>query len=360
LKDQVSNLRQTVEGLNSCFVDLIDDLTVAGSLEADSDSAEAIKKSIEKFLSLIKASQAWETELEDGTFAAIASEASTTAGMACNSTESSAIDLASSTSPVDSSHQVMFQQPNESFQPMSPDSLVEDDQLSREIVPVTPRAWRAVADSLGQQRYSTLGTNSPFPIFKSMAPQHNIERFSNLGLRLLATQSLSFAQRLQITAYQTALRVVLTSDVQVEVFQRAFNTLPSPRVVSKLKEFYTKVLNENFQNLLFPPTPDFPNLAGTGAEPSGWLNASQVEAYFRRRGLDLDDSPVSRNASKTVRHSRTAEAMKVSQMGWETALQVRTYLSILPIIGTDNVIGGFKWSGERSCAVGTAAVCFLW
>jgi hypothetical protein len=134
-------------------------------------------------------------------------------------------------------------------------------------------------------------TQFPFPLFGFIPQKHSLPDFNDWAVNILATQSLGFAQRLQMSAFHCALKLVLAADDHVQQFQQAFNCLPNAHTLGKLQEFYAKVLSENFQNLLDPPPADYPNLAGTGDRPSGWLTSTQVVLYFRRKGVELEELP---------------------------------------------------------------------
>lgn len=99
---------------------------------------------------------------------------------------------------------------------------------------------------------------------------------------------LSFAARLQQTAYQTGL--YLASNIETSTsFRRVFSYALNFRTHPSLFHFLSKVVNENFERLLEPPEANSPP-AGPQSQPNGWLNATEVSCYFSQRGFNFDNS----------------------------------------------------------------------
>ncbi|KAF2092586.1 hypothetical protein NA57DRAFT_62298 [Rhizodiscina lignyota] len=279
LNEQISDLHNTIEELNNCFLTLTDVLTTSGQLQQDSRIAQSLKLSIEKFITTISESRT----LDEDRGSLRTRKTIQEIGDSAPSGDSDNAFSMSLSSPVGSVRKALTR-------PSIASGLDPADSLdSGSELPLLSDEWLA---SLAGEDYTRSLLSSDAPMLPS-SPQVPLNEPRSLfslevsPLHLLDIPSLPFARRLQLAAWQAAFRLVYTAEKQLQLYHQVFNFVLNFHTQESLKSLVTRILNENFNRLLDPPPESLP-----GAVGMGWLNASEVESYFRGKGLDCNKSPI--------------------------------------------------------------------
>ncbi|KAK5047603.1 hypothetical protein LTR84_006700 [Exophiala bonariae] len=249
---RIRSLDKTVEDLNSCFLNLTDEVVASYWLQHDPTVTKAVQKSIERFLFIVRESDIHQRDNED----IIAYQNSTSATNKPPAMEKN--DYAS--------HQSSHRDPIAvAMEPMPTASL-----------------WR------GENQWS-LFRNIPGEIMPSRTDEVNfMSRLPMQGPRISIMAT--FAQRLHIEAIWCGLRLVHAADSYSQQFFQVFNQVPDFNTRERLKSILNNIFDVQGSPLLAAPPESHVNILCAGGLPSPWLNASDVARYFRIIGMDFDGS----------------------------------------------------------------------
>lgn len=235
LRIEVNELQGTIEGLNACFLSLADTLTSSQFLKEDKIAVDELRKAMKTFLEL---NRSCDGVTEDG-------EMSDSDDTSLKHSKVVGLNLPNSVNQTQS----------ESNRPNS-----ETDSLA-------PASSQMMSNSASQPHTISL----PSPL-RNFSPAH----------------VLSFAARLQQTAYKSGLYLASNSETYNH-FCRVFNYTLNFQTHQSLFMFLSRVVNENFERLLEPPEVNSPP-AESRSQLKGWLNATEVSHYFSHRGFDFNKS----------------------------------------------------------------------
>ncbi|KIW18018.1 hypothetical protein PV08_02305 [Exophiala spinifera] len=252
LNSCIASLNKTVEDLNSCFLDLTDELVASGWLQHDPKMTTAVQKSIERFLSVVRASQVHQRGNDDI--------------LACQSptaviNEPPVVETHSDTSyernPRDPKEILVESVPATSF-------WTEDNQLS-DLQNPDCEIMQSRTDAVKIMSWLP----KPGPMI-SIIP--------------------SFAQRLHMEAIRCGLLLVYAAESYSQKFHQVFNQVPDFYSRERLKRILIKHFDGEGNQLLVPPPESDNNMLWAGDSSCAWLNASDVARYFRTIGMDFDGS----------------------------------------------------------------------
>jgi hypothetical protein len=243
LEQQVRDLQNTVDGATASFLNLTGDIAASGWLEYDTQTAKAVKESIQSYISLMRASQVLN---EDQT-----AETPPPRG-----------EIAEENNENSSGTSLLLRH---SMDERSPTPGYEGVFTASE----------SISGGLHQRSF----------LFESISIHTSQSGNTSLPRCVFNGKPLSFAQQLHMKAFQHAFTVIRAAREQRQDFQRVFNCNPNHQIQEAFSQYVTKVLTENSGGLLEPPAEPEPiPLARTYF---GWLNATQVMLYFREHGVDL-------------------------------------------------------------------------
>jgi hypothetical protein len=228
--------------MNACFLSLTDKLVISGWLEQDTQTTKAVQKTIESFITLVRASNVSQDDEQD----------------------------------TSDYHSPGVATPRSVVSDISFHPIMSDPEEMAVASALDARLWDAnqVSDS---ESFAYDGVSS------------RINTISELRLpRSIDPPTPSFAQRLHVQAIQAGLRLVCTAEDHSMVFYRVFNRVLDLNTREGLKTFLHKVLDSNYNQLLQPPVETDLDMSWSEEVSEAWLSASDVARYFRTIGMDLE------------------------------------------------------------------------
>jgi hypothetical protein len=236
--------------LNACFLTLTDELVASGWLQYDPQVTKAVQRTIERFITVVRASQV--PQKDDQTVGDCHSPGSITTGQLAPE--------------------------------MSLDRLHDTGTVEREEMVV-----QSVRNAASWEVANLSSDFQSFP-YELVAPYNNTVNFmSPLSIPgSMDPLSPTFAQRLHLEAIRGGLRLVCTAEDRSLEFYRVFNRVLDFRTREGHRALLNKILDENFNQLLQPPPESDADRSWSGGFSRAWLNASDVARYFRMIGMEFD------------------------------------------------------------------------
>jgi hypothetical protein len=260
--------------LNTCFISLIDALTVSERLKQDTKVMDELRRAIQTFLMGARSSRVHNESLEANTFEGVHKGSQIVPNL-------------------EQAPQVLLSQIHSATDRTARNISTTNGMISRRPSPKLTKISRAVASTTetGPDKYNPSATQiGPSEFYRN---QINQSIFQSASWQYHEANDHRFASRLQREAFKAGYNIIRKSEKNFTDFRQVFSSILQFRTCSDLFSFFAKVLMENFERLLEPPgisqstfeRPDEVELDGS------WLNATEVSQYFREKGLDFDSSP---------------------------------------------------------------------
>jgi hypothetical protein len=318
LDSQVDELQGTIEGMNSCFLSLVDTLTSSKWLVNDTQLANQLHTSIKTFLQLVRSSHATNGSFEDRSIPEMreklpAMSASTVASDVTIFPDHSADE------EISNYLHGIGNAVSESW----PDSRRQPAQVSKQHVQrKTREPLSKVERSINHMKnYNDLPVVSQKVLSEFYQPSPYLSAFPPGSWQSPEIDGSNFATRLHVAAFKEGYRIACNAERDLNAFQLVFGVqLHSFNTRRNLLSFLERAIHQNFERLLEPPEPSLMDLEG---ESVGWLNATEVSQYFSEKGLDLDHHPFIAELELDERHLST-DASRNPKMVLQTEASERS------------------------------------
>lgn len=249
---QVAGLNKTIEGLNTCFLTLTDELVASGWLEHDPQVTKAVQRTIKRLITVFRSSLVPQEDSQND--------------RDCHSSGSMTAGPLAPEISLDRPHNT--------------GTLGREEMVVQSMRNAAP--WEAADQSSDFQSFSY-----------EFVPAHNntVDLMSQLPIpRSMEPPSPTFAERLHLQAIWAGLRLLCTAEDRSQEFYQTFSHALHFHTREELGALLNKILDDSSNRLRQPPPESDVDRSWSGGLFSAWLNASDVARYFRTIGMDFDGS----------------------------------------------------------------------